>query len=280
MWERAVLCIHRKTTTCVDMEAVVSVMHGADNDHIFDLDESSVGAAAVRSAEDGAARGGIGTGSAFNDCINACSVEAATEELSEVTKDGMNESAVLWGNMKIEARYRGVATKYYPGRLARDHGGADEDSAVSKNMIWDSSRENLQSAIAIFEEKQLIVEDSATVAEAKALLWSNMATEELLRAAMESAKENKSKAILLCSALIEIKKDHLVDASIVAEVKFLVVATRGPKASSIIETAEQEDENLAETTISKAERASSLVDASDRIALDFASHFQVSMVQH
>ena len=264
------------------MEAVVSVMHGADNDHSSDLDESSVGAAAVRSAEDGAARGGIGTGSAFDDCINACSVEAATEELSEVTKDGMNESAVLWGNMKIEARYRGVATKYYPGRLARDHGGADEDSAVSKNMIWDSSRENLQSAIAIFEEKQLIVEDSAAVAEAKALLWSNMATaEELLRAAMESAKENKSKAILLCSALIEIKKDHLVDVSIVAEVKFLVVATRGPKASStIIKTAQQEGENLAETTISKTERAFSLVDASYRIAPDFASHFQVSIVQH
>ena len=282
MWERAVLFIHRKTTTCVDMEAVVSVMHGADNDHSSDLDESSVGAAAVRSAEDGAARGGIGTGSAFDGCINAFSVEAATEELSEVTKEGMNESAILWENMKIEARYRGVATKYYPGgRLARDHGGADEDSAVSKNMIWDSSRENLQSAIAIFEEKQLIVEDSAAVAEAKALLWSNMATaEELLRAAMESAKENKSKAILSCFTIIKIKKDHLVDASIVAEAKFLVVATRGPKASSIIETAEQEDENLAETTISKAERASSLVDASDRIALDFASHFQVSMVQH
>ena len=280
MWERAVLCIHRKTTTCVDMEAVVSVMHGVDNDHIFDLDESSVGAAAVRSAEDGAARGGIGTGSASDDCINACSVEAATEELSEVTKDCMNESAVLWGNMKIEARYRGVATKYYPGRLARDHGGADEDSAVSKNLIWDSSRENLQSAIAILKEKRLIVEDSAAVAEAKALLWSDMETEKLLRAAIESAKENKSKAILLCSAPIETKKEHLVDASIVAEVKFLVVATRGPKASSIIETAEQEDENFAETTISKAERASSLVDASDRIALDFASHFQVSMVQH
>ena len=144
----------------------------------------------------------------------------------------------------------------------------------------DFSRENLQSAIAIFEEKQLIVEDSAAVAEAKALLWSNMATEELLRAAMESAKENKSKAILLCSALIEIKKDHLVDASIVAEVKFLVVATRGPKASSIIKTAQQEDENLAETTILKVERPSSLVNASYRIAPDFASHFQVSIVQH
>ena len=233
----------------------------------------------MRSAEDGAARGGIGTGSASDDCINAFSVEAATEELSEVTKEGMNESAILWENMKIEARYRGVATKYYPGgRLARDHGGADEDSAVSKNMIWDSSRENLQSAIAIFEEKQLIVEDSAAVAEAKALLWSNMATEELLRAA--SAKENKSKAILLCSALIEIKKDHLVDASIVAEVKFLVVATRGPKAPSTIKTAQQEDENLAETTISKVERPSSLVNASYRIAPDFASHFQVSIVQH
>ena len=98
---------------------------------------------------------------------------------------------------------------------------------------------------------------------------------------MESAKENKSKAILLCSALIEIKKDHLVDVSIVAEVKFLVVATRGPKASStIIKTAQQEGENLAETTISITERAFSLVDASYRIALDFASHFQVSIVQH
>ena len=103
----AVLCIHRKTTTCVDMEAVVSVMHGADKPY-FCLDESSVGAAAVRSAETGCS-GGIGTGSASDDCINACSVEAATEELSEVA-NGMNESAVLWGNMKIEARYRGVAT--------------------------------------------------------------------------------------------------------------------------------------------------------------------------
>ena len=244
--------------------------------------EESLEAAAVRSAGDGLARGGIGTGgcgSAFDDCINACSVEAATEELSEATKEGMNGSAVLWGNMKMEARYRGGATtKYYPGRLVRDH--ADEDSAVSEDLIWDSSRKNLQSAFATIEEKQLIAEDSAAVAEAKALLSSNMATEELLRAAMESAKENKSKAILSCSTIIKVKKDHLIDASIVAEVKFLLGATRGPKASSIIKTAQQEDENLAETTIAKTERAPGLVDASFRRALDFASHFQVSIVQH
>ena len=243
--------------------------------------EESLEAAAVRSAGDGLARGGIGTGgcgSAFDDCINACSVEAATEELSEATKEGMNGSAVLWGNMKMEARYRGGATKYYPGRLVRDH--ADEDSTVSEDLIWDSSRKNLQSAFATIEEKQLIAEDSAAVAEAKALLSSNMATEELLRAAMESAKENKSKAILSCSTIIKVKKDHLVDASIVAEVKFLLGATRGPKASSIIKTAQQEDENLAETTIAKTERAPGLVDASFRRALDFASHFQVSIIQH
>ena len=243
--------------------------------------EESLEAAAVRSAGDGLARGGIGTGgcgSVFDDCINACSVEAATEELSEATKEGMNGSAVLWGNMKMEARYRGGATKYYPGRLVRDH--ADEDSAVSEDLIWDSSRKNLQSAFATIEEKRLIAEDSAAVAEAKALLSSNMATEELLRAAMESAKENKSKAILSCSTIIKIKKDHLVDASIVAEVKFLLGATRGPKASSIIKTAQQEDENLAETTIAKTERAPGLVDASFRRALDFASHFQVSIIQH
>ena len=253
----------------------------AEGDAYYSDVEESLEAAAVRSAGDGLARGGIGTGgcgSASDDSINACSVEAATEELSEATKEGMNGSAVLWGNMKMEARYRGGATKYYPGRLVRDH--ADEDSAVSEDLIWDSSRKNLQSAFATIEEKQLIAEDSAAVAEAKALLSSNMATEELLRAAMESAKENKSKAILLCSALIEIKKDHLVDVSIVAEVKFLVVATRGPKAPSIIKTAQQEDENLAETTISKVERPSSLVNASYRIAPDFASHFQVSIVQH
>ena len=271
------------------MESVAPRIDGtapasAEGDAYYSDVEESLEAAAVRSAGDGLARGGIGTGgcgSAFDDCINACSVEAATEELSEVTKEGMNESAILWENMKIEARYRGVATKYYPGRLARDHGGADEDSAVSKNLIWDSSRENLQSAIAIFKEKRLIVEDSAAVAEAKALLWSDMETEKLLRAAIESAKENKSKAILLCSAPIETKKEHLVDASIVAEVKFLLLgATRGPKASSIIKTAQQEDENLAEITIAKAERAPGLVDASFRRALDFASHFQVSIIQH
>ena len=97
---------------------------------------------------------------------------------------------------------------------------------------------------------------------------------------MESAKENKSKAILSCSTIIKVKKYHLVDASIVAEVKFLLGATRGPKASSIIKTAQQEDENLAETTIAKTERAPGLVDASFRRALDFASHFQVSIIQH
>ena len=270
------------------MESVAPRIDGtapasAEGDAYYSDVEESLEAAAVRSAGDGLARGGIGTGgcgSAFDDCINACSVEAATEELSEATKEGMNGSAVLWGNMKMEARYRGGATKYYPGRLVRDH--ADEDSAVSEDLIWDSSRKILQSAFATIEEKQLIAEDSAAVAEAKALLSSNMATEELLRAAMESAKENKSKAILSCSTIIKIKKDHLVDASIVAEVKFLLLgATRGPKASSsIIKTAQQEDENLAETTIAKAERAPGLVDASFRRALDFASHFQVSIVQH
>ena len=269
------------------MQSVVPIIDGAEpasaeGDAYYSDVEDSLEAAAVRSAGDGLARGGIGTGgcgSAFDDCINACSVEAATEELSEATKEGMNGSAVLWGNMKMEARYRGGATKYYPGRLVRDH--ADEDSAVSENLIWDSSRKNLQSAFATIEEKQLIAEDSAAVAEAnKALLSSNMATEELLRAAMESAKENKSKAILSRSTLIKIKKDHQVDASIVAEVNFLLGATRGPKASSIIKTAQQEDENLAETTIAKTERAPGLVDASFRRALDFASHFQVSIIQH
>ena len=270
------------------MESVAPRIDGtapasAEGDAYYSDVEESLEAAAVRSAGDGLARGGIGTGgcgSAFDDCINACSVEAATEELSEAMKEGMNGSAVLWGNMKMEARYRGGATKYYPGRLVRDH--ADEDSAVSEDLIWDSSRKKLQSAIAIFEEKQLIVveEDSAAVAEAKALLSSNMATEELLRAAMESAKENKSTAILSCSTIIKVKKDHLVDASIVAEGKFLVVATRGPKASSIIKTAQHEDENLTETTIAKTERAPGLVDASFRRALDFASHFQVSIIQH
>ena len=268
------------------MESVAPRIDGtapasAEGDAYYSDVEDSLEAAAVRSAGDGLARGGIGTGgcgSASDDSINACSVEGATEELSEATKEGMNGSAVLWGNMKMEARYRGGATKYYPGRLVRDH--ADEDSAVSENLIWDSSRKNLQSAFATIEEKQLIAEDSAAVAEAKALLSSNMATEELLRAAMESAKENKSKAILSCSTIIKIKKDHQVDASIVAEVKFLLGATRGPKASSIIKTAQQEDENLAETTIAKAERAPGLVDASFRRALDFASHFQVSIIQH
>ena len=268
------------------MESVAPRIDGtapasAEGDAYYSDVEESLEAAAVRSAGDGLARGGIGTGgcgSAFDDCINACSVEAATEELSEAMKEGMNGSAVLWGNMKMEARYRGGATtKHYPGRLVREH--ADEDSAVSENLIWDSSRKNLQSAFATIEEKQLIAEDSAAVAEAKALLSSNMATEELLRAAMESAKENKSKAILSCSTIIKVKKDHLVDASIVAEVKFLLGATRGPKASSITKTAQQEDENLPETTIAKAERAPGLVDASFRRALDFASHFQVSIIQ-
>ena len=268
------------------MESVAPRIDGtapasAEGDAYYSDVEESLEAAAVRSAGDGLARGGIGTGgcgSASDDSINACSVEAATEELSEATKEGMNEAAVLWANMKIEARYRGGATKYYPGRLVRDH--ADEDSAVSEDLIWDSSRKNLQPAFATIEEKRLIAEDSAAVAEAKALL-SNMAT-ELLRAAMESAKESTSKAILSCSTIIKIKKDHLVDASIVAEVKFLLLgATRGPKASSsIIKTAQQEDENLAEITIAKAERAPGLVDASFRRALDFASHFQVSIIQH
>ena len=91
--------------------------------------------------------------------------------------------------------------------------------------------------------------DALSIAEAKALLSSMM--KEELQAAMESAKQDESKAMLLRFTIAKAEKGHLVDASIIAEAKSLLPATRELKAAM---TTAQEDKNLAvfATVISKA----------------------------